>query len=368
MLRAAARLQLELQAEALEYDMTVKDATPYNIQFVEAKPIFIDAGSFRPLEKGEPWLGYRQFCEMFLFPLLVRSHARTSFQPLLRASLSGIPPSTARALLRGTKVWKPGVLADVVLQARADRAASIRNVRSDLKDAGFSKEMIQNNLRRLIKVVESTTWDPEPSTWSEYSQCEHVSGQRDQKTDFVRQVASEKHRTLAWDLGANDGHFSRIVAAHVDTVVAIDSDELVVDQMYKNLVATGTGGILPLVVDLSDPSPALGWRGAERKPLHHRGSPDLTLMLAIVHHLVIASNIPLGEIIDWMASLDSEFVFEWVPPTDPMVRELMVNKKDREVHPDYREDFLRERLADHFEIEREAKAGNRLLLHLCPLS
>ena len=368
MLRDAALLQLELQAGALDHDLTLKDATPYNVQFVDGRPVFIDVGSFRPLEPGEPWLGYRQFCELFLFPLMVRAHAHIAFQPLLRGSLEGIQPETARAMLRGGRVWRPGILADVVLQARADRVATNRDVRSELKAAGFSKEMINTNLRRLHKVLDKTTWEPNASTWSGYAQCGHVGSQRSAKSDFVGSVAAQRPRALAWDLGANDGHFARLLAAHVDTVVAIDGDELVIDRLYPDLRASQTTGILPLVMDLADPSPGMGWRGRERRRLEERGSPDLVLMLAVIHHLVIGSNLPLLEVVDWMASLGAEFVFEWVPLDDPMVSELTSNKKDREVHPDYREDALRLALREHFEVVREAPAGNRTLFHLRPRS
>ncbi len=366
MLRDAALLQLELQAGALEHDLTLKDATPYNIQFVDGRPVFVDVGSFRPLEPGEPWLAYRQFCELFLFPLMVRAHAEIPFQPLLRGSLEGIRPETARAMFRGGRVWRPGILADVVLQARADRASTSRDVRSELKEAGFSKEMINTNLRRLRKVLDKTTWEPDESTWSDYAQCGHVGTQRSAKTDFVNSVAGERHRSLAWDLGANDGHFSRLLAAHTDTVVAVDGDELVIDRLYRSLRSSNAGGVLPLVMDLADPSPGLGWRGRERRTLEERGSPELVLMLAVIHHLVVGSNLPMLEVIDWMASLDAEFVFEWVPLDDPMVIELTVNKKDREVHPDYREETLRAAFESRFEIVREAPAGNRTLFHLRP--
>jgi hypothetical protein len=366
MLRDAALLQLELQTEALEHDLTLKDATSYNIQFNKGRPVFIDVGSLRPLEPGEPWLGYRQFCRLFLFPLMIRAYADIPFQPMLRGSLDGVPAETARALLRGSRVWRPGVLADVVLQARANRTAASRDVRREMKEAGFNKEMILTNLRRLTKVVAKLKWEPEISTWSDYTKCGHVATQRTAKEAFVRTVAGARQRALAWDLGANDGFFSRLLAEHSDTVVAMDGDELVIDRLYKELRSSGTERILPLVVDLADPTPGMGWRGRERRRLEDRGTPDLVLMLAVMHHLVVGSNLPLLEVIDWMSSLDAEFVFEWVPADDPMVAELTINKKKHEVHPDYREDVLRAGLAERFEIVSEAPAGSRTLFYLRP--
>ena len=368
MLRDAAQLHLELQREALEYDLTLKDATPYNIQFHEGRPVFIDVGSLRPLEEGEPWIGYRQFCELFLFPLLIRAHAGVAFQPMLRGSLGGIPPQTARSMLRGSRVWRPGVLADVVLQSRADRTVANRDVRTELKQAGFSKEMILNNLRRLHKVLAKTSWDPGTSTWSSYADCEHVGTHREAKEAFVAAVAAEQHRSLVWDLGANDGYFSRLLQGHADTIVAIDGDEIVVDRLYQELRGTNANSVLPLVMNIADPSPGLGWRGRERRRLEDRGKPDLILMLAVVHHLVVASNIPLVEVIDWMASLGSEVVFEWVPPDDATVGVLTLNKTGREVHADYREEVFRAKIEDRFDLVRETPVANRTLFHLRPRS
>lgn len=367
MLQAAALLQLDLLEAALADDLTIKDATPYNIQFVGSKPVFIDIGSFRPLEEGEPWLGYRQFCQLFLFPLLITAHTGINFQMLLKGALDGVEPATARAILAGER-FKPGVLTDVFLQARADRATATRDVRSELSRAGFRKEMIVANVRRLRKVIEKTTWDESSSTWSEYAQCDHVGTQRGPKAEFVLSVGAERHRSLVWDLGANDGHFSRTVAPHADTVLAVDGDALVIERLFRQVRERGPANVTPLVVDLSNPSPGLGWMGLERRRLEDRGRPDLTLLLAVVHHLVIGSNLPLTEVMDWLRSLDGEVVFEWVPPDDPMARQLAVNKRPWEIHPDYNEEDCRRLISTRFEIRREQALEGRVLFHLSPLS
>ncbi len=214
MLKSAASMHLRLLEDALTEGLTLKDATPYNVQFIGSKPVFVDIGSFTKYEPGEPWIGYRQFCRQFLYPLMMRAHADVPFQPLLRGSLDGIPAETARSLLRGRRATKPGVAADVMLQSRAEKSMSdsSRNVRSEMSTAGFSAELILTNVRRLQKVVEKTTWDPGESTWSEYAGCEHVATQRGPKEEFVKRVSGQKHRQLVWDFGANDAYFSKSVA------------------------------------------------------------------------------------------------------------------------------------------------------------
>jgi hypothetical protein len=368
MLRDAALLHLDLLEEALEAGLTLKDATPYNIQFRGSTPVFIDVGSFGPYEAGEPWLGYRQFCRMFLYPLMLRAHGDVPFQPLLRGSLDGISAPTARQFLRGRRTLAPGVLADVALQSRAERSmtGSDRNVRSELSSAGFNAQIILGNVRRLKKVIGKTTWDPGTSTWSDYADCGHVATQRSPKEAFVRKVASARRRKLVWDLGANDAHFSVAVAGEADTVVAIDGDEETIEGVYRRLRQGGPSNVLPLVMNLADPSPGLGWRGAERAALDGRDKPDLVLMLAVIHHMVIGSNLPLGSVIDWLASLRSDAVFEWVPIDDPMSQRLTANKKRTEVHADYTEEHLRSYLAGRFEIVEEMPLEGRRLFHLTP--
>ncbi|MGH8924526.1 MAG: class I SAM-dependent methyltransferase [Acidimicrobiia bacterium] len=365
MLKAAALLQLELTESALNRGLTLKDATPYNVQFRGAEPVFVDIGSFRSYEEGEPWLGYGQFCRLFLYPLLVQAHTGIPFRPLLRGSLDGVDPDTARAMLRGNR-FKQGVLLDVVMQARAQRKSAGRDVRQELSEAGFKPEMIKANLRRLHGVVAGLEWSAEKSTWSEYGECTHVGSQREQKAEFVRKVVAQRRRNLIWDLGANDGYFSRLVAPQSDWVVAADADELVIDRLFRGLRGSEAKNVLPIVYDLSDPSPGLGWRGRERKRLDERGRPDLVLLLAVVHHLVVSGNLPLTEVVDWLRSLEAEIVFEWVPPTDPMARQLAINKREGEIHPDYDEATLRRSLGECFEIGSEVGLEGRILFHLLP--
>ena len=368
MLKAAALLQLEMLAAALDEGLTIKDATPYNITFRGPAPVFIDIGSFRPYESGEPWLAYGQFCRMFLYPLMMRCYGDIAFQPLLRGSIDGIAPDHIRSVIRGSRILKPGAMLDVVMQARAEKSmtSSKTDVRREVSTAGFSIEMIKSNVRRLTGVVDKLAWQPQVSTWSDYKACAHVSTQRAPKEDFVRNVVNSAPWRLVWDLGANDGHFSRVAASNAELVVAADADELVIDRLFQDLAVSGPGNILPLVFDLADPSPGLGWRGQERRRLEDRGRPDLILFLAVVHHLVVSGNLPLREVVDWLASFRAEVVFEWVPPDDPMARQIAVNKRKHEIHADYNEESLRALLRNRFEIRTETPLEQRTLFHLSP--
>jgi SAM-dependent methyltransferase len=158
---------------------------------------------------------------------------------------------------------------------------------------------------------------------------------------------------VVWDLGANDGHFSRVAATVAGSVLAVDADEEVLDGLYRSLHAEGNGTILPMLQDLAAPSPGLGWRGGERARLEARSSPDLVLCFAVIHHLVVGRNVPLRQVVDWLADLGSRVILEFVPPGDPMVELLSVNKRPHEIHADYDEESLRRYLADRFVIDAE---------------
>ena len=172
MLKAAASLQLHLVERAVSNGFTLKDATPYNIQFVNRKPVFIYIPSFEILAKGEPWFGYRQFCEMFLFPLYLQAYKGTNFQPFMRSGINGVDVQAASALFGFRDSFRKGVMSHVWLQAKLDRryGGSSDNVRSSLKSAGFNRELILVNVRKMQKLVKNLKWEATGSEWGDYTE------------------------------------------------------------------------------------------------------------------------------------------------------------------------------------------------------
>ena len=221
MLKDAALLQLELGRRALQHDLTLKDASAYNVQFTGAKPVFVDVGSFERLNEGEPWAGYRQFCMLFLYPLMLQAYRGMPYHALLRGSLDGITPGEARALLSARR---RGVLTHVVLHARLEARyadAGGREVKRDLKRAGFGKALLDANLRKLEKLVRRLEFKPGRTAWTEYGSTNTYSDEEAaRKAEFVRQAAARHTGGLVWDLGCNDGTYSRVAAEHAATVVA----------------------------------------------------------------------------------------------------------------------------------------------------
>jgi hypothetical protein len=365
MLKDAALLQLELLRGALDENLILKDSSPYNVQWRGTEPVFIDVGSFERLRDGEPWVGYRQFCMLFLYPLMLQAYKGIPFQPWLRGRLDGIAPQELRALMSARDLLRGGVLGHVVLHARLERrhADSERDVKRELGKAGFKKELIVANVKRLERLVRKLEWRPGSSEWSEYGPRGHYSdADAAAKDDLVRRVAAEREHELVWDLGCNDGRLSRIAAAHARTVVAMDADAAVVDGLYRMLRAGGETAILPLYMDVTDPSPALGWRGEERRTLSSRGKPDLTLCLALVHHVAISGNVPVREFLGWLRSLESKLVIEFPTTDDPLVRRLLARKQEG-THPAYERGYFERALAELFDVQssEELSSGTRVL-------
>ena len=369
MLRDAALLQLDLTLAALDEEMTLKDATPFNVQWNGVRPTFIDLGSFTAYEPGDPWTGYRQFCETFLYPLFLQAYRNAPFHPWLRGRLEGMTAAECRSLLSARDCLRPGVLAHVYLQATAQARyeASNGNVRAELRAAGFGAALIRNNVARLRRMVDGLRWTPARSTWSEYSR-EHGYGDDDleRKAAFVLRVLETRRWPLVWDVGCNTGTYSRIAAGHADYVLALDADHVVIDRLYRALRDEGATNVLPLVADAADPSPGLGWRGRERRPLADRCNPGLILCLALAHHLVIGRNVPFADFTDWLAAFGAEVVLEFVDRGDPMVERLLRHREGQAI--DYSRETAERALGRHFEVlgRTELASGWRTLYHCRP--
>lgn len=364
MLRAAALLTLDLVEAAVLEDMTLKDATPYNVQFVGGRPVFIDIPSFEPLPGGSTWAGYRQFCEMFLFPLMLQAYKGVNLQPLLRSRIDGVGVQDMARLFGFRDRFRKGVLSHVWLQAKLDRrfGGTSRDVRSELKSAGFGKELILANVRKLRKLVQRLEWGGDGSEWGAYEEFHNYSeSDHALKEAFIDECVRDSGAATVWDVGANTGQFARIAARHAGQVLAMDIDHFAVERMYRRNSEEGVANVLPLVQNVVDPSPNWGWRNAERSDLVTRAKPDLVLCLALIHHVVITANVPLDEFVDWLAGLADDLVIEYVSRSDDKVQQLLRNKEDK--YHDYGRENLEAALARHFGIRKRLslESGNRFL-------
>lgn len=365
MLREAAGLHLDVLAAALDDGMSTKDGTAYNVQFVGARPVFVDIGSFE-VATG-PWPGYRQFCQTMLFPLLIQAHLGVPFQPLLRGRVDGLGPSEVAGMFRGLGRFRKGVFRNVTLHSVLERrvTSSSEDVKQRLGKAGFGVELAKAATGKLRKLVSRLDVGKRSSTWSDYRDtCSYSDDDVIAKQDFVRAVLKDASPSLVLDLGANDGEYSLLAADHADYVVAVDADEAVIDRLYRRLRSTGREDVLPLVMNLADPSGGLGWANRERAAFSERVRPDVTLALALVHHLAIGANVPLAQVIDWLGTFGGRQVVEFVHPDDPMVQRLLANKPPG-LFGDYQRDSFETLLAERAQVEHsETLPGGTRTLYL----
>ena len=366
MLRDAALLHLEIVERSLQHGWILKDATAYNVQFDGVKPLFIDVLSFSPLPAGEPWAGYNQFCRMMLYPLLLEAYKQVPFQPWLRSELEGIDPVACSRMFRGLDRLRPGVLSHITAQAylQSKYASANFSVRQQIKSAGMTREMIARNVQKLRKLLLGLCGPKKPTTWSGYSRDHYASEALTAKESFVIESIGGRRFPMVWDLGCNDGHFSRHVAGSTQTVVAMDADPGSINHLYADLAKQeDCGNILPLLINLANPSPAQGWAGSERASLVERGKPDLALALALVHHIVISANVPLAALVEWLAGVTPELIVEFISKDDAMVQRLLLNKDD--TYNDYSRASFEQYLQRWFQIRsrRELPGGTRTLYH-----
>ena len=365
MLREAASLQLDVLIAALGEGISLKDGTAYNVQFFGSRPTFIDIGSFEPA--SGPWPGYRQFCQTMLFPLMVQAHLGVPFQPLLRGSIDGLTPSQVAGMFSGLRRFRKGVVRNVTLHSVLERRVTTASeqVKSELKDSGFSADLAKATAKNLAKLVSGLEVARRGSTWSDYRDtCSYSDADAEAKQAFVRSAIAGGDAGLVLDLGANDGVYSLLAAEQADYVVAVDGDEMVIDRLYRRLRAERNENVLPLVMNLVDPSGGVGWRNRERAAFADRVRPDVTLALALVHHLAIAASVPLPEVVSWLRSFGGRLVVEFVHVDDVQVQRLLANKPAG-LFDDYRREAFEALLAEQFLVhEQQSLPGGTRTLYL----
>lgn len=356
-LRDAALVTLEIQKRALARGMTLKDASSYNVQFHEGKPIFIDTLSIERYREGSPWIAYRQFCQHFLAPLALMSQVDIRLARLLERYLDGIPLDLASKLLP-TKTWTRLSLAlHVHLHARSIR----RHADTSEARAGRPPQVGRNGLEGLIDHLESAVrgldWTPAGTEWAAYEDAHGYSTEAlAEKGRVVMEFLGAIEPGLTWDLGSNTGVFSRLAARVASQVVAIDGDPAAVEILYQRVKSDGERRILPLWIDLTNPSPALGWAHTERDALIGRGPADAILALAIIHHLAISNNLPFEAIAALFADLTRHLIIEFVPKSDPQAQRLLASRED--IFTDYSEDAFERAFSKHFSILASKTIGD----------
>ena len=344
-LKKAALLTLEIQKKALENNYSLKDASSYNVQFIGLKPVFIDLFSFEAYRENEPWHAYKQFCQHFLGPLLLTYYGHQRLQSLFLNNIDGLPLDLVSKILPFRSHFNLLANTHIHLHARFEnKHAEDQTV--DSKKLQLSKNRQMALLEHLSSGIKGLKVKSKKTNWTGYYQNFSYSekGYTDKKGFIDKQMQSIKGH-LCVDLGANTGEFSEMASKHFDYVLACDNDLEVV----KGIQTKKITNLLALHVDLINPTPAIGWRNEERYSFIDRiQKADLTLALALIHHLCIGNNISLEKLADFFAIASKRLIIEFVPKDDIQVKKLLVTKRD--VFNTYNLETFKQKFEAHFQI------------------
>jgi len=328
-LKDAALATLSIQKRALVLGMSLKDASAYNIQFRNGKAILIDTLSFETCEEGEPWVAYRQFCQHFLAPLALMAYRDVRLNQLLRVYIDGVPIDLASQLLPGRSRWNLGLSTHIHLHAIAQKRYAEVAVLDARGGRKMSKEALLGLIESLRATIRRLEWKPAGTEWADYYAASNYTDfafehKKVLVGDWLLKIAPK----TIWDLGANTGIFSRVAAETGAYVISSDIDPAAVEVNYRRVKESKEQNLLPLVIDLTNPSPSIGWQNRERDSFLQRGPVDAVLALALVHHLAISNNVPLERVAEFFSSCGEWLIVEFVPKSDSQVHKLLRSRVD----------------------------------------
>lgn len=328
-LKEAALLTLEIQKRALNFGMSLKDCSAYNIQFVHSRPVLIDTLSFEIYREGSPWVPYRQFCEHFLAPLALMSYTDVRLNRLTQIYIDGIPLDMAVGLLPLRSRFNFALLLHLHIHSKSQNLLSHSEMDKKAIKRGLSKRSFSQLVENLESAIRKLKWKSWRRVWGDYYQNNSYGGESfEHKKRIVVNFLERTSPSTVWDLGANTGLFSRIASERGIFTVSYDNDPEVVEKNYRQLTRNKETNLLPLIIDFTSPSPSLGWGNRERISLLERGPVDAILALAFIHHLAISHNLPLGRIADLLSQLCNWLLIEFVPKSDPKVRVMLSMRDD----------------------------------------
>ena len=350
----AALATLKIQKIALEYGMSLKDASAYNIQFHRGRPILIDTLSFEINKEGKPWVAYRQFCQHFMAPLALMAYRDVRLNQLLRVYIDGIPLDLASRLLPRHALLNFGLFSHIFLHARAQQTYADKAVEKPKINIGMSKQALLGLIESLESTVRRLKWNPGGTEWGNYYE---ITNYTDAAFVHKKQLVSEWMERIkpkiAWDLGANTGIFSRLASQAGGYTIAFDVDPAAVEQNYRQVKVDKEQSMLPLILDLTNPSPAIGWYNRERHSLGERGPVDVVLALALIHHLAISNNVPFSQLAEFFYDMCHWLVIEFVPKSDSQVQKLLKSRED--IFTQYAQGDFEEIFEERFDIREVVK-------------
>jgi ribosomal protein L11 methylase PrmA len=352
-LKDAALTTLRIQKRALARGMTLKDASAYNLQFSNGRPVLIDTLSFEAYREGEPWVAYRQFCQHFLAPLALMAYCDVRMGQLLRVYIDGVPLDLASRLLPFRTRLNFDLLTHLHIHAAAQQRYSDKTVDKAALSRQMNKVSFQGLIDSLQSAIRKLSWKPAGTEWGEYyADTNYTDQAQEHKKQVVAEFLERIRPENVWDLGANTGLFSRLASERGIPTLAFDIDPAAVELNYLASVEKKEKHILPLQLDLTNPSPAIGWQNRERLSLLERGPAGAVMALAVIHHLAISNNVPLRQLAAFFHSLSPYLIIEFVPKSDSQVQRLLATRED--IFVDYHPEGFESAFGEFFEILESA--------------
>ena len=362
-LKDAALHHLNLHINLLKNDATLIDAYSYNIQFNNYSPIFIDLMSIKKYSEGEFWVGHKQFCESFLNPLVLKSKLGVDYNNWFKGNLEGINTGELSKLLKFRHMFSWNIFYNIFLLDYFEKKYKKNEDLKITKNKKLKKNYYLSILSNLINFIENLKPKKERSVWGEYSRDNtYDDEEKKNKHEFISNYFIKTKFNKVLDLGCNNGEYSKLALnSGCDNVIGLDYDLNAIDEAYL-ISKKEKLNFLPLYFDVSNPSSNIGWRQKERKGFIERLNFDSVIALAFEHHLAIAKNIPLEDVINWITSLAPKGIIEFVPKNDITIQSMMRLKGD--IFPNYNLENFKRLLSNKTKISSEkivSKSGRTLL-------
>lgn len=360
-LKDAALLTLSIQRAAIKKGMALKDASAYNIQFMNGKPVFIDTLSFEAYKPGEPWQAYRQFCQHFLAPLSLMAYTDLNLSQLMRVHLDGIPLPLAVKLLPSKAKVRPGLAMHMVIHGMAQKAKATEH---KAQTKSVSKNALISIIDSLERTVKKLKIQKSTTEWGDYYEnTNYTAAATDKKARLLKTIVQSLNAKTVLDLGGNNGHYSRTLNELGFFTICTDIDPNAVNDNYLTVKRNREKLMLPLLIDLTNPGGGLGWHNTEREPFHQRFSVDVVMALALIHHLAISNNLPFDKIAEYFSEFARYLVLEFVPKSDSQVQKLLSTRED--IFPNYNESDMKKAFSERFSLKKElAIPGTKRTLYL----
>lgn len=322
----AALLTLELVKTAMQHGMILKDATPFNVQFVQGSPVFIDTLSFEKYDATKPWIAYRQFIECFAAPLLLARHRSPELLKMFQIYPGGIPLPLVSKLLPFKTMFNANVFLHIRLPGLVGQN---KKKTTQQPQAAFSQQKLFNIISNLVSFIQSLQLPFSATAWNNYYDETILSNEyANAKMAIVENWLRELPGTSVIDIGANTGLFAKAAASAGKQTIAIDADSACIDKLYTSCRQNKVTNLLPLCIDITHPSPAIGWANSERNSFTERVQTAIAMALALIHHLVIGKNISFEQVADLCSRFTVTLIIEFVPKNDPKVQLLLQDRED----------------------------------------